>query len=174
MSRRDEYGIDKLRRAEARRQAILDYLLANPWCGFDQLVSGLQALPHPPHGITPVNMRGAIANMTKKREIAASGSPRNRSYIAVAARTETAEAIRQSHLDRQKRNNLKNSERYSNLYRERKAAKDAEKQARATPKPTTEPWRTVHRSGDIPEITKNQRGQGAVRARVFVNCYTLF
>ena len=61
-----------LKRAESRRQAILDYLLANPWCGFDQLVSGLQALPNPPHGITPVNMRGAIANMTKKREIAAS------------------------------------------------------------------------------------------------------
>ncbi len=31
-----------------------------------------------------------------------------------------------------------------------------------------------HKAGANPSVTKNQRGQGAVRARVYVNCFTLF
>jgi len=174
VSRRDEYGIDKLKRAEARRQAILDYLLANPWSSFEQLTAALQAMPNQPEGITPMSMRAAVAAMSQKREISSTGTPRNRRYISVVAKTESAEAIRQNHLDRQKRNNMKHSERWSEEYRKRKAEKAGKQQEPANAKPTTEPWRTVHRSGDIPEITKNQRGQGAVRARVYVNCFTLF
>ncbi len=166
MSRRDEYGIDKLRRAEARRQSILDYLLANPWVGFEQVTTALQAMPNPPEGLTPMSMRASIAAMSQKNEIASSGPPRNRNYIAVITKTESAESIRQNHLARQKRNNSKNLDRRGTKPGKAKDKKD-------TPE-TSEPWRTVHRSGDIPEITKNQRGQGAVRARVFVNCYTLF
>lgn len=34
--------------------------------------------------------------------------------------------------------------------------------------------KTVYRSGDNPEIRKQQRGQGAVRPRACVNCYQLY
>lgn len=49
----------------------------------------------------------------------------------------------------------------------RKREQDPELAARSR-KP--EPWRTVYHSGDNPEIAKNQRGQGALRARVHISC----
>ncbi len=169
MSRRDEYGIDKLRRAEARRQVILDYLLANPWVGFEQLTAAMQALENPPEGLNPMTLRSAISAMSQKREIASSGSPRNRTYMALVTKTESAESMRQHHLDRQKRNNMKHADRYSEVYRKRKAEKNAalgkDDERAAHDKTVYDVYvagKLQHRSGCNPSITKNQRGQGAL------------
>jgi hypothetical protein len=94
--------------------------------------------------------------MLKKREIASSGSPRARSYMALVQVTESAEQVRDAYLLRQKINTASNAEAYA----ERKRAKNPD-----SDKPTGivgGPGSTVYREGHNPDIRKNQRGQGAL------------
>lgn len=167
--KRDDYAMPRLRAAQRRRQSILDFLRDHPWAPYDQLVDAVRAA-HP--DIEPYSVRGLVAAMLKKREIASSGSPRERSYMAVVAATETAEEVRAAYLLRQKIGNAKNAESYNARKREqakakRQATPEAPPAVEAPPeKHDPEPWRTVYREGDNPDIRRAQRGQGAVASGV--------
>lgn len=170
--KRDDYSIDKLRRAQARRQAVLDFLQQNPWAGFDAI---LAALPQ----WDAMHLRGAIANMLKKREIAASGLPRDRNYLALVTETETAENVRANYLSKKTEINLKHRDAYKAKYQARKAAGKAAraKQEAPAPEPDTNTWRggsIVYRSGDNPDISRTGGGQGALRQRIHINCHQAY
>lgn len=159
--RRDEYEPEKLLRAQARRQAILDYLHAHPCSMFYALLDALSKIDPPIDGVSPINMRGTLANMLKKGEIAATGRPRQHQYIAIATVTESADELREKFLERQKKNNAKNY---------RPTASAARKAAvKATPVNTWNGGNIRHIGGSLP-TGANQRGQGALRPRVTINC----
>mgnify|MGYP001035279951 FL=1 len=170
--KRDEYTIASLRRAQFSRQAILDYLHANQWASFEAVLTALQR--HPELNVNAVSLRGAVANMLKKREIAASGHPRQRSYMALIEFTESAEAQRAAQLMRQKINNAK---RYDEHAERTQAARLRKKQetdeAKAAKSPKVNEWNggsIKHIGGSLPPGA-DQRGQGAVRQPVTVNCF---
>ncbi len=144
-ARGSELSIDKLRVAEQRRQAILDVLIAQPLAKFSAIERALPA-------VDPMHLRGAIANMVKKREIAASGSPRDRSYIALVDTTISAEQVRAARLEAGRMRN----------YRVAGDARPARTESAADQTP--QGWvgcSIKYKSGDIPEIARHQRGQGA-------------
>lgn len=163
---RDDYHPEKLLRAQLRRQAMLDYLLAHPMATFEAVLEAVMAHQPPLDGVSHMSLRGAVVSMLRKREIAATGHPRERRYVALVSITESAESLRANHLARQKANNAK----YDQIRLERKAKEK---------KPTNSAINTWnggsirHEGGTLPQDA-NQRGQGALRPRVYVNAYHLF
>jgi hypothetical protein len=161
------YSMETLKRAESRRQDVLDLLNANPGgASFDTIKNAL-----PQHRLE--TLRGTVANLTARSEVAVSGSSRDKWYHAIAKTTHTAESVYRAKLDRTARNAKKKpakklTDEQTRQRAERRAQAAEEKRAAA------EPWRMVYRSGDNPAISKHQRGQGAVRQRVCVNCFHLF
>lgn len=131
--------------AAARRQLILDYLLDHPGALMGEIGAHLAA--HGDHG----NAFNTLRTMADWSELRFEGNARSRRYFALAAKTRSAEeckAIREANL----------------------AAANAAKQrnteaAEARP---AEQGRYVHKPGAHP--IRNQGGQGAARARVYVNC----
>lgn len=161
-----DYDLAALRRAEARRQSIIDHLRAHPGASFEALAGavlapGAEGEP----AMTEMQLRAAMRAMLSKAEIAAAGPARAHAYFAIADQTESAEAARAAFLKRKK---AANRERYMAQCEEIRAKQRAQK---AAAKASAEPWRTVYREGDNPDIRKNARGQGAVRPRVFINCF---
>jgi hypothetical protein len=165
--KRDDYAMNKLLAAQQRRQAILDFLHAHPWSDYSEMVSVVLTAQH---DASPNAVRGLVAHMLRRREIAASGAPRARSYLALVEVTERAEDVRVAYLARQKVNNVKNYDKYA----ERKLARRMAEAAKATPRPPKPvkqpepepgivggPGSTVYREGHNPDIRKAQRGQGA-------------
>lgn len=161
--KRHDYAMPKLLSAQRRRQAILDHLRAHPMSEYDKLVAA--ALAAEP-GTKPNSIRGLVAHMLKREEIAASGAPRQRSYIALVDTTASAEEVRDAYLARKKVSNTK----YTAISVECKREKRAEEAARRPEKPQPTdiiggPGSTVYREGQNPEIRKNQGGQGAASLR---------
>ena len=155
-----EYDMVTLKRAEVRRQKILDMLHENPGMSGGSLV---QALPEYKYE----SMRGAIANMLAKAEIAGTGPKRAQCYFPLVKTTHTAESVRAAKLAR---TNATNGKRITDpeklkAQRERKRLERARERQQAA-----EPWRTVHivRADDKP--IQKQGGQGALRRDVTVNC----
>lgn len=160
-----DYSITTLKRAEVRRQKILDMLHATPGMGGGDIVI---AMPE----YTFESIRGAIANMLAKREIAGTWPKRAQTYIALVKTTESAESVRAARLARTKEHNKRNRDpEYQAAYREKKRQAEAKRaQRKHEAKLAAEPWRTIHivRADDPP--LKNQGGQGALRRDVTVNC----
>jgi hypothetical protein len=161
-----QYDKATLMRSQERRQKMLDLLHATP--GLD--ASGLiAALPE----YTLESVRGAIANMLAKSEIAATGPKRDRKYFALVTTTHSAASVLEAKYARNRVGNAKRDPETVNQARERKRATEAKRAQRQREREAAaQPWRTVHivRPDDPP--IKNQGGQGAVRSRVFVNCHT--
>lgn len=115
---KNEHDPAQLERARIRRQNILDTLnQSESGLTFAQLFDAMPPVD-PPY--THVSMRGAITYMLNRCEIAASGTPRERIYIALVASTHIVESAAAS------RKRLRD---------------DAKKQA------TSEPWRYIHKPG---------------------------
>lgn len=176
-----QYDKATLQRAEERRQKILDLLNASP--GLDY--PGIQQ--HMPE-YHPTSMRGAIANMLAKREIAAVGPKRGHIYFALVETTHSAASIIDAKRARNKIGNARRDPKTINeardrpeiaiekrakreCERERKRIAEAKRQQRKRDKElAAQPWRTVHIvKADDPPL-KNQGGQGALRRNVFINC----
>lgn len=160
---RQQYTIETLKLAEQRRQAILDHIKAHPWCDYDALVAVVQsAWPDADANV----VRGAVANMLAKREICSTGAERDRTYLALADTTVSAEAVRNEYLDRKK------------TLRDTKAAtKPVRKKAPPAEPPTMkviEPGRTRYSCGHTKPANES-RGQGDMRERAHVSgCYIIF
>lgn len=121
--KRDDYALHKLMIAQRRRQAILDRLTAHPGSDYDDVVAAVMAAdPEAP----PSTVRGLVAHMLLRGEIAAVGAPRDRTYTALVETTASAESLRAAYLARQRKNNARNAPAYA----ERKRA---EREAQARP-----------------------------------------
>lgn len=103
--KRDDYSMEHLLSAEARRQRVLDHLHAHPLATYAQLVAAVEE--------SPDTMRGIVANMLHTGEIAAHGKHRGRGYSALVHTTVSAATVRAAYLARQKRNNSANAEAYA-------------------------------------------------------------
>lgn len=146
-----ECDIGRLKDAEARRQAILDYLRGNPG------VNAAAVSQHMTGADDDKTISATLSNMVKWGEIAGSGGRHNRAYYAISITTRTAEDCRAARLAGQRESVKKKKEQ-------------AAKKPESTWRGLRANGRTVYKSGDNPEIAKHQRGQGANRPRVYVNC----
>lgn len=159
-----QYDKATLQRAEERRQKILDLLNASPGLDYPGIQQHMPEYP-------PTSMRGAIANMLAKREIAAAGPKRGHVYFALVKTTHSAESVIDAKRARNQIGNSKRDPETLNAARERKRIAEAKRQQRKRDKElAAQPWRTVHIvKADDPPL-KNQGGQGALRRNVFINC----
>lgn len=149
--KRDDYNLPKLKLAQARRQAVLDYLRAHPMATYPELLAAATAAACE---MAPNTMRGYIAYMLENAEIAAAGKPRARCYVALVDTTISAEQVREQYLDRQRRNNYNNAEAYAERKRLARAA---------AIEPEKPEGRLVYNSGDNQEIARfRSGGQGTV------------
>ena len=140
----------ELHNAQLRRQMILDHLIAHPQTTFYELAAALAA-----HW-SEFGLRGALGGMQTRGEIAYTGKPRNRQYTALVTATLSAEEIITRHRD-------KNRRAYQKRIADLPPKSPRGAQAAAA---NDEPWRYVHKPGQ----SRSEGGQGAVRARVYVNC----
>jgi hypothetical protein len=152
MPKKTEYDIERLRVTEARRQTILDFLHANPGANSKRVILHISGRED------DRSMSATICNMLRDGELAASGGRHERAYYAVATTTRSAESCQAARIAACR----------SKAQRVRAAKAEA---PTPPPKKKNEPWRTVYHSGDNPDIAKSQRGQGAIRPKVTVNCY---
>jgi hypothetical protein len=169
-----DYDITTLKRAEVRRQQILDLLHENPGMKGGDIVIAL-----PDYQFESI--RGAIANMLAKREIAGTGPKREQVYFALVKTTISADAVRKAKLARSRLHNQTRDSKYSNAARERKRLAEAKRaQRKREAELAAQPWKIVHVSGnkramDGRTLTdrpiEGQRGQGALRRDVCVNCF---
>lgn len=147
----NECDIVRLKDVEKRRQGILDYLRGHPG------VNAAAVSRHMTGTDDDKTISATLSNMVKWGEVAGSGGRHARAYYAVVATTRTAEECRSARLAGQRASVKKMKE-------------NAEKKAEGTWHGLRANGRTVYKSGDNPEIAKHQRGQGANRPRVYVNC----
>lgn len=159
-----QYDKATLQRAQERRQTILDLLNATPGMNTAGL---LQSMPE----YTLANLRGSIANMLAKREIASSGSKRDHVYLALVQTTHSAASVLEAKYARNRVGNEKRDPKTMNAARERKRIAEAKRaQRKREAELAAQPWRTVHIVKHDDPPLKNQGGQGALRRDVFVNC----
>ena len=160
MKKESEYSIETLKRNETRRQRILDWLWAHGNGTFADLLAGIneQARNEGRTEYPMQVMRGTMATMLQKQEVAATGPRKALLFVPLVRTTEPAEAMRQRKLERN---------------RTFMAKQQKEKVVATPPKSPCEPWRT--RSRDLRDPFKdaplpNQGGQGALQDKVSVNC----
>ena len=173
MAKGCEYSIAALKRAEARRQAVLDWLWANgnakfcdifPALNAEQIKQGLAEYPMPA-------MRGTLASMLQKGELAATGPRKEQTFVPLVKTTEPAEAMRQRKLERNRkfcegrvrdRSNDATKAKRAELDREEVRKLNIKEHARIH-----EPWKTINFAGDTPQA-KDSHGQGALREKATV------
>lgn len=160
-----QYSVAQLKRAEARRQAVLQYLNANGPSTFEQLCS---VLPDQKEA----SMRGAISGMLRIQEIAATGPKRAHVYIALVSTTRSAEHIR-SEKTRKTNESSARQRKLSNV------ARDARREAKRIADREREDELRKNQCNVAPGHYRHDPdkfrhypsgGQGAVRRDVFVNC----
>lgn len=177
MRKEGEYSPAALKRAETRRQKILDWLWAHGSGKFaamfedindEQQRAGLAEYPMPA-------MRGALASMLQRGEIAATGRRKDQTFVPLVKVTEPGESMRQRKLDRNRKFRGSNPrDRTSDATKAKRAAIADEERAPRRFAGQVTGGKTTYKSGDNPDIRKQQRGQGAVREKVHVNCFQLF
>lgn len=174
---------DRITRAGELRAAIHAWLRATPDATMNDIIAAF-----PRH--KPDSLRKTIKRMRQIGSVFMSGKhgQTNCTYRAVGESTSSARDARRRLAECGAANvnaatpaattkRMRDAQQKRDQIAAAKAAEAAKKAAEpAKPKYTGQVagGRTVYNSGDDPEIRKHQRGQGAVRGRVFVNCYQLY
>ena len=165
------YDNSTLVAAQQARQSILDWLWANGPATFAVMIADMEAKA----AVNRQSLCGMTTNMVEKGELAYTGPAKQRTFIAVARVTESAESIRHRKNERHRKYIASNPrDRRTDEAKAAAATKaagmDAEDTHRAKLK--AEAARrgvTLHFAGDTPQ-SRESRGQGAVRERVYINC----
>ena len=166
------YDNSTLVAAQQARQSILDWLWANGPAPFAVMIADMEAKAE--REIHSQSLRGMMTSMVEKGEVAATGPKKKRVFIPVAKTTESAESIRAKKLE-----SMRRYDRPRDKKREAEKAKREAEKAAAVDQETAHRARlkaeaarrgvTLHFAGDTPQ-SRDSRGQGAVRERVYINC----
>lgn len=175
-----EYLMANLKRAEVRRQAVLDWLHQHPGAFMAEIEDGLPQFER-------LHLRGSVASMVRLREISAEGELKMRQFTAVATITTSAEAMLSGKRIRSRKaycrrvgktldqvHGRESPEAKAARVAGKRAAKEAERAEESEdPVQMIEPWRTRYRCGHT-KPAQESRGQGCVRERTTINCHQLY
>lgn len=160
-----QYGIEELKRAEQRRQAILDFLNMHGPSNFDALRAEFKHIKFD-------TLRGSVAGMLRMREIAATGPSRSHIYIALVVTTRSAEQIRATKTQKTRESNNRTEKRTNFAHDAKREAKRQEYLKREAElcamQSNVAPGHYRHDPDKFRHYPSG--GQGAVRRTVFVNC----
>lgn len=160
-----EYLIENLKRAEVRRQAVLDWLKQHPGAGMADIEDALSQFER-------VHLRGVVSAMIRRKEIMAEGKLKLRKLTAIASVTASAEEL----LAGKRLNSMK-----ANCRRKGKTLDQARGLAMESDDADESnsfvqiigPGRIRYLSGHT-KPAHGSRGQGAVRERNTINCHQLY
>lgn len=175
MTKESAYSPAALKRAEDRRQRVLDYLWAHGNTTFAVIFAAMnEAAASEGRAEYPMAaMRGTMASMLQRGELAAYGPQKMLIFVPLVKTTEPAESMRERKLARNRKHATSNPrDRRSEATKAKHAELDREEVRKLNVKEHAkkhEPWKTIHFAGDTPQAP-DSHGQGALRERVTVNC----